>query len=186
MGGGRLTTERSVHARTVAQRSTPVMAVIGVSTEAGIRRRFEDELVAKLEAAGVDAEPSYRYIPEDGQADEARITEAVRQAQADAAIVTRLVRVDKKTEVIPGIYQPAPAITFGLYPGDSAAWLGYYEPPRIRQYDAFVSETSVYDAARSQLVWTGTVETANPGDIDKEIRRYLDLVVKALRDKKIL
>lgn len=63
MGGGRLTTERSVHARTVAQRSTPVMAVIGVSTQAGIRRRFEDEFVAKLEAAGVDAEPSYRYIP---------------------------------------------------------------------------------------------------------------------------
>jgi hypothetical protein len=160
--------------------------VIGVSTQASVRRRFEDELVAKLKAAGVDAAPSYRYIAEDGKVDEARISEAVKQAQANAVIITRLVRVDKKTEVIPGVYQPAPAITVGLYPGYSAAWLGYYEPPRIREYDVFISETSLYDVARNQLVWTGTVQTANPGNIDKEIRRYVDLVIKAMKDKKIL
>jgi hypothetical protein len=86
---------------------------IGVSTQAGVRRRYEDEFVAKLEAAGVSAEPSYRYIPEEGPVDEARIADAVKRAQADAVIITRLVRVDKKTEVIPGVYQPAPAFMLG-------------------------------------------------------------------------
>jgi hypothetical protein len=40
--------------------------VIGVSKQPSIRRTFEDEFVAKLNAAGVDAVPSYRYIPRTG------------------------------------------------------------------------------------------------------------------------
>ena len=160
--------------------------VIGVSKQPGIRRTFEDEFVAKLKAAGVEAVPSYLYIPEDGQVEEARLQEAVRRASADAVIITRLVRVERKTEVSPGFYQPAPAVTFGYYGGYSAAWLGYYEPPRIYQYDVYISETSLYDVNRNQLVWTGTVETSAPGDINKEIARYVDTVIDALKSKNLL
>jgi hypothetical protein len=35
-------------------------------------------------------------------------------------------------------------------------------------------------------VWTGTVQTANHADIDKEIRRYVGLVVKALSKQQVL
>jgi hypothetical protein len=103
--------------------------VIGVSKQPSIRRTFEEEFVNKLKALGVDAVPSYLYITEDGQVDEARLNEAVKKANADAVIITRLVRVEKKTEVSPGFYQPAPAIGYGFYGGYSSAWLGYYEPP---------------------------------------------------------
>ena len=75
--------------------------VIGVSTQPSIRRTFEDEFVTKLKAAGIEALPSYLYIPEDGQVDESRLQAAVKQAGADAVIITRLVRVDKKSEVSP-------------------------------------------------------------------------------------
>ncbi len=160
--------------------------VIGVSRQPGIRRTFEDEFVAKLKAAGVDAAPSYRYIADDGQVAEDRMLEAVKQANADAALITRLVRVEKKTEVTPGFYQPAPAVTFGFYPGYSAAWLGYYEPPRIYQYDVYISETSLYDVVKNQLVWSGTVQTTDPGDINKEIKRYVDTVIDALKSKNLL
>jgi len=160
--------------------------VIGVSRQPGIRRTFEDEFVAKLKAAGVDAAPSYRYIADDGQVAEDRMLEAVKQANADAALITRLVRVEKKTEVTPGFYQPAPPVTFGFYPGYSAAWLGYYEPPRIYQYDVYISETSLYDVVKNQLVWSGTVETTDPGDINKEIKRYVDTVIDALKSKNLL
>jgi hypothetical protein len=155
--------------------------VIGVSKQPSIRRTFEDQFVTKLKAAGVDAVPSYLYIPEDGQVDEGRLQEAVKLANADAVIITRLVRVEKKTEMSPGFYQPGP---FGFYGGYSAAWLGYYEPPRIYQYDVYISETSLYDM--NQLVWAGTVETTDPGDINKEIERYVDTVIDALKSKKLL
>jgi hypothetical protein len=160
--------------------------VIGVSKQPSIRRTFEEEFVNKLKASGVDAAPSYLYISEDGQVDEARLNEAVKKANADAVIITRLVRVEKKTEVSPGFYQPAPAVGYGFYRGYSTAWLGYYEPPRIYQYDVYISETSLYDVTKNQLVWTGTAETTDPGDIGNEIKRYVDIVVDALKNKKIL
>ena len=158
--------------------------VIGVSKQPSIRRTFEDEFVKQLKATGVEAVPSYLYIPEDGQVDEGRLQAAVKQAGADAVIVTRLVRVEKKTEVSPGFYQPAPA--FGFYGGYSAAWMGYYEPPRVYQYDVYISETSLYDMTKNRLVWAGTVETTAPHDINKEIERYVDTVIDALKGKNIL
>lgn len=42
-----------------------------------------------------------------------------------------------------------------------------------------VSETSLCDAARNQLVWTGTAETTAPGDINKEIEGYVNTVIKS-------
>jgi hypothetical protein len=169
----------------VSPRINKVM-VIGVSKQPSIRRTFEDEFVAKLKATGVDAAPSYRYIPEDGPVDEARLQEAVKQANAEATLVTRLVQVEKKTRVSPGFYQPAPAATFGFYPGYAGAWLGYYEPPTVYQYDVYTSETTLYDMKRNQLVWSGTVETEAPGDVRKEISRYVDAVIKALKSKNLL
>jgi hypothetical protein len=129
----------------------------------------------------VEAVPSYLYIPEDDQVDESHLQAAVKQAGADAVIITRLVRVEKKTEVSPGFYQPAP---FGFYGGYSAAWRGYYEPPRVYQYDVYISETSLYDM--NQLVWAGTVETTAPDDINREIQRYVNTVIDALKSKNLL
>src|SRR5215831_18213927 len=153
--------------------------VIGVSKQPSIRRTFEDEFVTKLKAAGVEALPSYLYIPEDGQVDESRLQAAVKQA--GAVIITRLVRVDKKSEVNPGFYRPGPV---GFYGGYSAAWLGYYEPPRVYQYDVYISETSLYDM--NQLVWAGTAETTDTGDITQEIQGYVVAVIEALTNRNLL
>ena len=160
--------------------------VIGVSAQPSIRRTFEDEFVARLMERGVSAEPSYRYIAEEGRVDEARIKEAVTLAGADAAIITRLIRAETKTQFTPGFYAPPPAFTLGFYHGYSAAWFGYYEPPRTYQYAVYTSETSLYDIARNQLVWTGTAQTTEPGDVGTEIRRYVDTMVGALADNHLL
>jgi hypothetical protein len=44
----------------------------------------------------------------------------------------------------------------------------------------------VYDVTKNQLVWTGTAETTDPGDIGNEIKRYVDIVTDALKSKNIL
>jgi hypothetical protein len=160
------------------------LLVIGVTRQPGVRRSFEDEFVSRLKAAGVDAVPSYLSIPEDGQVEEARLQEAVRQVGADGILMTRLVRVERRTEVTPGYYS-APA-GFGMYPWYSAGWLGYYEPPRVYQYDVYISETSLYDVTHNRLVWSGTVQTRAPGDLDKAIARYVETVIKALKKEQVL
>ena len=159
--------------------------VIGITKQPSIRRAFEDEFIARLKAKGVDAVPSYLVIPEDGPVDEARLNEAVRQANADATITTRLVQVEKKTQVSPGVYGPGPA-PYGFYRGYAGAWWGYYEPATVYQYDVYISETSLYDVQKNQLVWSGTVQTQDPGDIRKEIARYVDVVIDALKDRNLL
>ena len=77
------------------------IVVIGASDRTSIRRNFEDRLTGALQAIGVNAVPSYRYIPEDGKVAESRLKEAIRSADADAVIITRLSRVEERTEVCP-------------------------------------------------------------------------------------
>ena len=155
--------------------------MIGVSRQPSIRRTFEDEFVARLKAQGVDAVPSYLLIPEDGQVDENRLHQAIQQANADGVLMTRLVRVERKTEVRPGYWEPTPAVTVGLYPWYSAGWLGYYEPPRVYQYDVYISATTLYDVRRNGLVWSGTVQTTAPGNLNKEIQDYVATVARRSR-----
>jgi hypothetical protein len=103
--------------------------VIGVTKQAGIRRTFEDEFVAQLKAAGVSAIPSYLYIPQDGPVGEAVLKQALKEAGADAVMITRLVGVQKKTEIAPGYYPPDPAMA--VHPLYTTAWNDYYEPPIV-------------------------------------------------------
>jgi len=166
-----------------ASHSFKKIMVIGISKQTSIRRTFEDEFVAQLRSAGVDAVPSYQYIKEDAEVPESRLKEAVNQAGAGGAIITRLVRVERKTDVTPGYYEPQP---FGFYGWYSHAWNGYYEPPRVYQYDVYVSETSLYDMAKNEVVWTGTLETTAPGNIKEEIKRYAETVIQALRQNHLL
>jgi hypothetical protein len=158
--------------------------VIMISKQPGIRRSLEDEFVAKLKAIGLDAVPSYGFITEDGPVEEPRLREAVEKAGADATLITRLVRVERKYSADYGSYYP-PLVGFGFYRGYAAAWAGYYEPATVYSYDVFVSETSLYDTAKSQLVWSGTVETF-PQSISKDIAQYVDTVIAALRAKNLL
>jgi hypothetical protein len=158
--------------------------VIGVSKQTSIRRIFEDEFVAQLKALGVDAVPSYEFIPEDGQVLESRLRETVKQVGADAVILTRLVRVEKKADVVPGPYGPFPA--FGFYRWYSSAWVGFYEPPRVNFYDIYISETSLYDVAKDRLVWRGIAKTTDLGDIGKEMKEYVEVVIRALNKKNLL
>jgi hypothetical protein len=158
--------------------------VFGVARQEGVRRTFEDEFVAQLEAAGIRAVPSYQFLAEVGQAAEPQLKQAVDKAGADAALVTRLIRTEQKTQVSPGFYQPIPP--YGFYGWYSAAWVGYYEPPQVYQYDVYTSETSLYDMANNQVVWTGTAQTTAPGDIGKESREYAKLMIEALRKKQLI
>jgi hypothetical protein len=159
--------------------------IIAISKQPGIRRSFEDEFVAKLKAMGLDAVPSYGFITEDGPVEEPRLREAVEKAGADATLITRLVRVERKYSADYGGYYYPPLVGFGFYRGYAAAWAGYYEPAAVYPYDVFISETSLYDTAKTQLVWSGTVETL-PQSISKDISQYVDAVIAALRAKNLL
>jgi hypothetical protein len=153
--------------------------VMGVSKQPAPRRIFEDEFSAALKADGVAAVPSYTVIADDGQASQAVLEKAVKDVGADGVLVTRLVSRQQKTQVSPGFYQPMPAM--GFYGWYSSAWVGYYEPPTVYQYDVVTAETSVYGLNAGELLWSGTTETFAPEDVAKETRGFAKIIIGALR-----
>jgi hypothetical protein len=158
--------------------------VVGVSRQPSVRRVFEDEFAAQLRANGVQAVPSYTLIEEDGQAEQAALERAVQEAGADGVLVTRLVRVQQQTQVSPGYYRPAPAM--GFYGWYSSAWMGYYEPAAVYQYDVVIAETSLYSPPHSRLLWSGTTETFAPADVKKETAGFAEVIIGALRGEGII
>jgi hypothetical protein len=158
--------------------------VIGVTKQAGIRRTFEDEFVAQLKAAGVNAIPSYLYIPQDGPVGEAVLKQALKETGADAMIITRLVRVQQKTEIAPGYYPPDPAMA--VHPLYTTAWNDYYEPPIVYRSEIYTCETSLYDTLKNRVVWSGTAQTTTPGNLNQEIKDYAGVMISALKDKNLI
>jgi hypothetical protein len=158
--------------------------VIGVTKQAGIRRTFEDEFTAQLKAAGANATPSYLYIPQDGHVGEAALKQALKEAATDAVIITRLVRVQQKTEIAPGYYAPDPGMA--VHPLYTTAWNDYYEPPIVYRSEIYTCETSLYDTIKNQVVWKGTAQTEARGNISQEIKDYAEIIINALKDKKLI
>ncbi len=152
--------------------------VIDVTTQAGIRRTFEDEFVRQLDAKGVQALASYTLIPENGEVPKERLAEAVKESGVQGVIVTRLVRVENSTAVYSGPY-PGPPYP-GFYGYYSWAWVGYYDPPQLYTYDAVIAETNLFDTASDLLIWSGTTETFSRRDVKQGIREFAAVIIKAL------
>jgi hypothetical protein len=158
--------------------------VIGVTKQAAIRRTFEDEFTAQLKAAGVNATPSYLYIPQDGPVGEAVLKQAVKEAAADAVLITRLVRVQQRTEIAPGYYPPDPAMA--VHPLYTTAWNDYYEPPIVYRSEVYTCETNLYDTVKNRVVWSGTAQTTSPGNLSREINGYAGVIISALKEARLI
>ena len=159
------------------------LMVVGVSNQPALRRTFEDEFVKELKAAGVDAVASYNFIPEDGQVEEARVTQAVKEAGVNGVLITRFIRVDVNTQVTQGY---PPMVGMGWYGGYAGAYGGFYDPPMVTQTDTLVLETSLYGVDESHLLWSGTTQTFAPTNLKQEMPGFAKVVIGALQKQKLI
>jgi hypothetical protein len=161
------------------------LLVVGVSNQPALRRTFEDEFVKELKAVGIDAVASYDFIPEDGQVEEARVTQAVKEAGADGVLITRLVRVDVTAQVSPAY--DAPGMRLGYYGGYAGAWRGgFYNPPVVSTTDTLVLETSLYGVNESNLLWSGTTQTFAPTSLKQNMPGFAKVIIAALQKQKLI
>ena len=163
--------------------------VVGITKEAVIRRVFEDEFVRQLRARGTDAVASYTLIPEDGQVERPRLERAVKEAGADGVIVTRVVKVEQKTQVVPG----TPAFPgfgtdiYGFYgTGWGGVWTGYASPPAVFQYEEVRAETKLFDARSAALVWAAQSDIFAPTDARKDSADFASRIIAALASRKLI
>lgn len=163
--------------------------VVGVTSQATIRRIFEDEFVRQLRSRGTDAVASYTLISEDGQVERPRLERAVKEASADGVIVTRVVKVEQKTQVVPG----TPAFPgfgtdiYGFYgTGWGGVWTGYASPPAVFQYDEVKAETKLFDARSAALVWAAQSDIFAPSDARKDSADFASRIIAALASRKLI
>jgi len=159
------------------------LMIVGPSGDAGVQRNFEDEFVAQLAAMGVDALASYRYMPDTGETSENILKQAAQEARADGLLLMRPVRVEEKTN-----YPPVgPPISFGIFGSNvGAEWYGIPGASGPYRYNEYTSETALYDVARNELVWTGTVKGKEPTNVQTAIKSYVQTVTKALAAQDLL
>jgi hypothetical protein len=159
------------------------LLIAGPSGDASVRRNFEDEFMAQLAAMGVEALPSYRYMPEVGETSESMVKQAAREARADGLLLMRPVKVEEKT------HYPAvgPEISFGIFGSNvGAGWSGIPGGSGPYRYNEYTSETALYDVGKNELAWTGTVRTREPKDAQTAIKSYVQTVTKALAEQNLL
>lgn len=164
-----------------------VMGLAARNTTA--RRVFEDIMVAKLQAAGVQAVPAYQFVPADGEVPEPVLEAAVAKSGADAMMMTRLLGIETQTSVST-VMVPGPVMGPMYGPGWGPGWWGaynaWYAVPQVTQYQIAIAETTLYDTGTKRLVWTATSRTFNPQSVQQEAPGLADAVIGALQARGLI
>jgi len=158
--------------------------IVAVTSRDDRRRMFEDQFAARLREEGVDAIPSYSQLSVIGPENLDAVKAVVQRNAATMVLSVRLVQVDQRTAVSgghPGYYGSA-----GFYSYYPNAWAGAYSPPSTYTYRTYTTETRVFDMKSDKLVWAATLQSEEPSDFTAAAAQYADLVVKQMRDNKIL
>ncbi|HXV11718.1 MAG TPA: hypothetical protein VD839_13040 [Burkholderiales bacterium] len=161
--------------------------VMGISEETGIRRIFEDEFSAKLQSVGVIAIPGYTVIPQDGPAEAVVLDAAIVKAGAQGVLITRLLRIERRTNYAPGYYRAVPAVGYyrnfhGYY---TSAWVPY-APAQAYDYDIVALETNLWSPRQGELIWSGITESFAPSNVRQATREFADVIIRALREQKLI
>jgi hypothetical protein len=125
---------------------------------------------------------SYRYIPEDQEIDEDRLKQAAQKARADAVLFPRSVHTEQKTKIGPSF-----PFSFGVFGSNvGASWSGPAGSASVSRYKEYTSETMLYDIAKNDLVWSATIKTTEPENVQTAIKSYVEAVMKALEAQNLL
>jgi hypothetical protein len=155
----------------------------GPAGEVSVRRSFEDEFVSQLRAIGIDALPSYRFIPEDQGTDETKLKQAAQKADVDAVLFARSIHVERKTDA-PTV---VPSTSFGWFGSNfGISWHSLFGGYSGSSYNEYTSETTLYDIPKQEVVWTGTIKTREAENARTAIRSYVQAVMKALDEKNLI
>ena len=159
------------------------LMIAGPNGNASVQRSFEDEFVAQLMAMGVDAVPSYRYVPESEAISENSLKQIAQEARSDGLLLMRPIKVEEKTNY-PTL---GPEISFGIFGSNAGAgWSGIPGGSGPYRYNEYTSEIALYDLAKNELAWTGTVKAKETTNVQTGIKSYVETVTKALAAQNLL
>lgn len=154
--------------------------VIAIAKKAGKRNLFENEFVQQFNNYGVAAHPSAAILPKETKINRAAVEAAIQGAGIDSVFVMKLIEV-KEEEV----YTP-PQMNYGAH-----GYMGHMVNPMPDTYmPGYYSmlinvrlETTLYETAKGELVWSAVSETYNPESAEQLLSSYKKKIMKDLKKK---
>lgn len=163
------------------------------------RRIFEDQMVAALQAAGLKAVQSYKFIAEDGPVSEERLRRAVAEAGVQQVMVTRIVNISTQVNVSPGMVMgPGWGPGWGPGPGWGHGWggfAGYHNsmwattiPPQVTTTQNVNADTRLFDANDAEVIWSASTTTVAGASrsVPQLIPQFVSLIVATLTKDGVL
>jgi hypothetical protein len=165
--------------------------VIGMSQNPEIRADFEDDLSSAIAAEGREVIPGNHILfrPDSSDLDPDYLKGQIRDFKIDAVLVSRLVKVEKKTTYYPGHSYAVPyAYYHSFYGYYGTLYRQVYSPDYLRTDTTVRVETNFYSASPTdgELIWTGTSDSFNPKSAQKAIDGVVKLISKELKAQNIL
>ena len=160
------------------------LMVLGASADSRVRRAFEDEFVAKLKAAGVEAQASYPVLPEINPADRAQLRKAVEAAGVNGVLAARLVKVERDPNGLQEFAFENRSAGFYEYYGSGST--GSFDPTSGGMSNLITIHFDLYSVAGSQLVWGGDAATYPSTDVKEVTDGLAYAVIRTLKEQKLI
>ncbi len=167
------------------------LLVSGMSQNPEIRADFEDDLSSAIANEGLEVIPGNHILfrPDSSDLDPEYLRGQIRDFKIDGIIVSRLVRVDKKTIYVPGHSYVVPYAYYRSFYGYyGTVYRQVYSPDYLREDTTVRVETNLYAASPTdgELIWTGTSDSFNPRSAQKVIDGVVKLIAKELKVQNLL
>lgn len=167
--------------------------VLGALRDTTQRRMLEDRMVEALAAVGVKAVASYKFLPDGRQLGEDQLRKAVAAAGASHVLATSITGMTTDVRVTPGMvsgpgWGPGRGWPSTMGPGwggfasyHNTAWVRS-TPPDVRTTQNVHGDTRVFDAAKSEVVWSAATTTAIGWDsVPQLMDQFVGLIVDTLK-----
>lgn len=163
---------------------TGKLLVVGISRDDTVRRLYEDEMSAQLVLRKIETARSYELIagPLVSNGPDA-LMRVGREAGANLILTSVVVSREHVDRVVS---EPMPRMGSN-YNG----WYGYYWPyayvrTEVRSFNRYTVITSLSDAATGKIMWSASTETEDVDSVDREIKMFAKVIVKALSKADLL
>jgi hypothetical protein len=131
------------------------LLVVDISSDRSQQQQFEDDLAAKLRQNRVDAIPVHSKLDTSKGVSQADINRIADEIGADAILITHIVSVDSKMQVVKGREE----IKSTCRGGDPLDYFLYdhnfiVEPDSVRVAHTVVVVSNLYDGRSHERVWS--------------------------------
>ncbi len=158
--------------------------VIGLSNNKTNRRIFEEILSQDIIETGKNASVSTKYFSDIKNISKKTLAPIVKKAHFDTVIIARVVSINKEQRHVPSSYPTNYGSMYGYY-GRVSPY--YSDNTNYMATNTIVSlEVNMYETSNAKLVWAITTETFEPGNVNKEVQKISEIIIKKLKEQKLL